>query len=112
MPNTIWESFANTNIVYGEKRALIASTVLLWVTQIDLLEFVTRSKRALQRYALEEEAVFITKKGKAPNPIKVWLVNSDFWSALDLINIPRPIHDAQKASERNGATIDWYTQGG
>ncbi len=93
--------------IYGEKRALIASTILRWWTQIDLLESVAQSKRALQQYTLDEEAVFITKKDKAPNPIKAWLVDSDFWTALDdLINILRPIHDAQKASERNGATID------
>ena len=86
---------------------MIASTILRWGTQVDLLESVSRSKQALQRFALDEDVVFQIKKDKPPNPIKTWLVDSNFWASLDdLINILRPIHEAQKLSERNGATID------
>lgn len=93
--------------IYGEKRALIVSTILRWGTQVDLLESVSRNKQALQRFALDEDVVFQVKKDKPLNPIKTWLVDSNFWASLDdLINILRPIYEAQNLSERNGATID------
>ena len=93
--------------IYDEKRALIASTILRWGTQIDLLESVSRSKQALQRFTLDEDIVFQINNDRPPNLIRTWLVDSNFWASLDdLINILHPIHEAQKLSERNGATID------
>lgn len=93
--------------IYDEKRALIASTILRWGTQIDLLESVSRSKQVLQRFTIDEHVVFQIKNDRPPNLIKTWLVDSNFWASLDdLINILRSIHEAQKLSEPNGAMID------
>lgn len=93
--------------LYGQKRALIASTILRWGTQVDLMESVVRSKEALLAYAFDNSAVFPPKKDKLANPIKTYLLDPDFWSGLDdLITILRPVHEAQKISESNSATVD------
>src|ERR1700722_4571226 len=44
------------------------------------------------------------KKGE--NKLEDIIVNGSFWTALsDLVAIVRPIHEAQKVSESNGATL-------
>ena len=93
--------------LYGQKRALIASNILRRGTQVDLMEFVAKSKEALRAYAFDPSAVFQPKKDKPLNPIKSYLLNPEFWSGLDdLIPIMRPIHEVQKMSEANNATFD------
>lgn len=65
------------------------------------------AKQALQCFALDKDVVFQIKKDTPPNPITIWLVDSNFWASLDdFINILHPIQKAKKSSKQNGATAD------
>lgn len=84
--------------IYEKKIFFIASIILRWNTQVNLIESLMRSKIALKIYAKNAEAfVFVMKN----------LLDSNFWNDLkDFLIILKFIHDHQKNSESNTATID------
>lgn len=92
---------------YGKKKALIASTILRWGTQVNLLQSLLNSKSALRAYAYDEHAAFKNRRNKPPNRTLEYLQDPEFWTQLDeLVAILRPIHEAQKMSESNHSTLD------
>lgn len=97
---------------YGGPRSLIASTILRWGTQVTMLESVANSKAALRSYVENPEAKFPPRRKGTPNRTKEYVQDYEFWTELDeLITILRPIHENQKMSEANDATLDKvYTQ--
>ncbi len=92
---------------YCGPRSLIASTILRWVTKVTMLESVANSEGALRAYVKDPEAKFPPRRNGTPNRTKEYVQNHEFWVELDeLITLLRPIHEQQKMSEANNATLD------
>lgn len=92
---------------YGKTRSIIASTILRWGTQVNLLTSVADSKSALRSYVDDADARFPPRRNGTPNCIKEYILDVQFRTDLDeLITILRPIHEHQRMSESEDATID------
>ena len=93
---------------FGRKKVLIASTILQWGTQFNLLHSLLDSKSALQVYAWDDDVVFKRPKAnKSPNYTIDYLIDPSFWPELnELLAILGPIYNAQKMLESNKSTLD------
>ena len=83
--------------LYKKQYSLIASVITRWGSQYLMLTSVERISRAIQEWARETTVNAQTKE---------IVRDLDFWDHLrDLINIIRPIHEAQLMSEAQNANI-------
>jgi hypothetical protein len=86
-------------IYKGRRKALVASVITRWGTQYSLLESINNSKEALRSFAFRDDADY---------QLKNMLTQNTFWAAItELLELFKPIHEAQKMSEDNRATISY-----
>jgi hypothetical protein len=82
---------------YGKRKALVASVITRWGTQYRLLKALLDSKRAITYFCANDDVDFGYKE---------LLKTKDFWIQLeDLCEILSPIHELQRMSEDNKATL-------
>jgi len=83
----------------GKRKALIALGITRWGTQYNLLKSINDSKEALRSFAFRDDA---------DHQLKAILTQHTFWAAItELLELFKPIHEAQKMSEDNKATISY-----
>ena len=95
--------------IYKKQIALIASVITHWGTQYSLLKSVENNMRALRAYAIDSKAKNMKKWQIEAAWIDVLAVIQDqgFWNQLnDLIDILKPLHEAQKMSESMDAHLE------
>lgn len=92
--------------LYGKKKALIASNILRWATQVDLWNRYWPTKLlALRSYAVDDQAGFKKRRGEK-DTILVVLLDTEFWVNFEeLLTILWLIHNEEKMSESDSATI-------
>jgi hypothetical protein len=87
--------------VYGKQQALILSVLTRWGTQYHLCRSILKNRDALEKWALRKDT-----KLNTDNSQKQSILNDSFWTQLNkLCQAIKLIHDQQKISERNNATL-------
>jgi hypothetical protein len=84
--------------------AFVLSVITRWGTQYGLVLSVLKNKEALFLWIADSRA----RVGKKKNitQLRSIIVDSEFWSKLgEVAEIIKPIHEAQKMSESNSATL-------
>jgi hypothetical protein len=82
---------------YGKEKALIASIITRWGTQVNLAKSLENSKEALRSFAFREDTEF---------KYKAQLTSLEFWGHItELLELLELIHKKQKMSEANSANI-------
>jgi len=83
----------------GKRKVLVASVITRWGTQYNLLKSLDDSKEALRSFAFRDDVDSISQS---------ILLQHSFWAAVtELLELFKPIHEAQKMSEDNKATISY-----
>jgi hypothetical protein len=84
--------------------AFVLSVITRWGTQYGLVKSVLKNKLALFAWVNDKNAQ--VGKKKPGNTLKPLIQDHEFWQGLtELSDILKPIHEAQKMSESNGATL-------
>ena len=85
--------------VYKKRKVLQTSTEIRWGSQYNMLKSVNNSKEALRNFAY---------CNNIDDSYKHFLLEPGFWAALtQLLELLGPIHNLQKMSEDNHATVSY-----
>jgi hypothetical protein len=98
------KQYAILQTMQEKPRAFVLSVITRWGTQYGLVLSVLKNKQALFSWVADAQAQ--TGKKKGTNTLRLIILDSEFWNKLEEVAvIIKPIHDAQKMSESNSATL-------